>query len=166
MTIDLLTDGEGFKDVELIRVSPGTSALSVVHDIALKSGFGADEVYLFVEDEDLPIEIKGLLVDESFRGRLHHIHRALHVEALIFYKERHVKRRFSPATRLQRILDWAVSPSELNIDPLIAPEMELAIPGIETPLPKTSHLGRYVHHPCGEVKFDLIRGIIPNGASR
>ena len=76
-----------------------------------------------------------------------------------------IRRRFRPAARVQRVLDWAVGPDGFKgIDPPIVPEMELALHGTTTALPKNAHIGRFVRHhePC--LKLDLIRGVIPNGA--
>ena len=66
---------------------------------------------------------------------------------------------------MQRVLDWAFGPNGFKIDPVIAPEMELALHGKTTALPKDAHIGRYVRHPRHELEFDLIRGIVPNGAA-
>jgi hypothetical protein len=43
--------------------------------------------------------------------------------------------------------------------------MELALHGETAALPKDAHIGRYVRHPHHKLEFDLIRGIVPNGAS-
>jgi hypothetical protein len=43
--------------------------------------------------------------------------------------------------------------------------MELALHGQTKPLPKSAHIGRYVRHPHCELDFDLIRGVVPNGAA-
>jgi hypothetical protein len=71
-----------------------------------------------------------------------------------------------PRRRIQRVLEWAVGTSGFGIDAAIAPEMELALHGQTAALPKDAHLGRYLRHPEHEVVLDLIRGVIPNGASR
>jgi hypothetical protein len=164
MTIEILADGEGFKDIELIVVAAGTPVRTWLAEQATHRGFGSSEVFLFLEDQEEPIELIDLAVDDSFKNRLHHLHRAKRVEVVVHYQHHAARRYFPPSSRVQKVLDWAVAVNEFHIDPAIAPEMELALEGTDTPLPKSAHIGRYAHHPHNEAKFTLIRGVIPNGA--
>jgi hypothetical protein len=165
MTIEVLADGENFKDVELFMVTEGTLVQTWLAEQALRRGFDKDEVFLFLEDQEEPFQTAGMLIDHNFRSRLHHLHRAKRIDAIVHYQHHEAHRHFSPSTRVQKVLDWAVRVPEFRIDPTIAPEMELALEGTDTPLPKGAHIGRYAQHPHDKVKFTLIRGVIPNGAS-
>jgi len=165
MDIELLVEGEGLVEVETIRVPEGSAAREIVIAVAAKGHFAAEEAFLFVEDSDEPID-PVLVLDKSMAGRVHHVHRAHRIDVRVFYQGRHIDRRFGPSTRVERVLDWAVGDRGFAIDPIIAPEMELALHGQTTALPKNAHIGRYVQHPHCELAFDLIRGIVPNGASR
>jgi hypothetical protein len=161
MQIEVLIDGEGFSEVALFEATQGAMAREIVSHGASLGRFAAEEALLFVEDGDEPILVEGVLIDESFATRVHHVHRAKHIAVEVFYMAGQQHREFSPATRIQRVLEWAVGPHGFKIDPAIAPEMELALQGTTTALPKSAHIGRFAH--CSDVKLDLIRGVVPNG---
>lgn len=163
-TMEIIVEGEGLADVEAIHIDEGSTGREIVAAVALKSGFRAEEGLLFVEDCQAPLDLELIVPTESV-GRIHHVHRVRQIEVSVFYQRRQIEKRFSPATRIQRVLDWAVSPEGFNIDKAIAPEMELALHGSMTALPKEAHIGRYLRHPQHCLAFDLIRGIVPNGAS-
>jgi hypothetical protein len=152
--IEILVEGEGLAEVEAIRIPVGSAASEIVAAVAVKGGFPVEGAILFVEDCDEPIDLAIVVVDEDVSGKVHHVHRARKIEVGVF----------APSTRVQRVLDWAVSRDGFNIDPAVAPEMELALHGQTKPLPKSAHIGRYVRHPHCELDFDLIRGVVPNGA--
>ena len=110
---------------------------------------------LFLEDGDEPLDLAVVILDEAHAGKIHHVHRARHVEVVVFYKEQKIERRFRPAARVQRVLDWAVGPDGFkHIDPPIIPEMELALHNSTTALPKSAHIGRYVHHHQHRLELD------------
>jgi len=161
--LEIIVEGEGLADVEAIRIEEGSTGQEIVSAVAFKSGFRAEEGLLFVEDCHEPLDLTLIVATEN-AGRIHHVHRARHIEVSVFYQSRQIEKRFSPATRVQRVLDWAVSPEGFNIDKTIAPEMELALHGSTIALPKNAHIGRYLRHPQHCLAFDLIRGIVPNGA--
>jgi hypothetical protein len=164
MNIELLVAGEGLADVEVILLPLGSSARELVSAVAMKAGFSADEALLFLEDADEPVDIAVAVIDEAHAGRIHHVHRLRQVEVKVFYKDQHIERRFRPAARVQRVLDWAVGPEGFKgIDPVIVPELELALHGTTKALPKNAHIGRYVRHHQPHLELDLVRGVIPNG---
>jgi hypothetical protein len=162
MEIDVLVEGEGLADVETVRLPHGAQVRELIAIVARKGGFPAEEALLFVEDGDEPLDL-AVLVDELTGERIHHVHRARQIEVTVFYMAGEKNKTFRPAARVQQVLDWAVSPKGFKIDPSIAPEMELAIHGQTTPLPKNAHIGRFVHHPEHKLALDLIRGVVPNG---
>jgi hypothetical protein len=164
MEIELFVEGEGLADVEAIRIPEGSAASEIVAAVATKGGFPAEEALLFVEDVEEPLDLAVVVVREKAVGKVHHVHRARTIEVAVYYQGRHIEKRFPPSARVQRVLDWAVGPEGFKIDPAIAPEMELALHGQTTPLPKNAHIGRYLRHPHHELGFDLIRGVVPNGA--
>jgi hypothetical protein len=163
MEIGVLVEGEGLLEIETIRLSKGVPAERLIAAVAAKGGFPAGEAVLFVEDEDEPLDFAAVVIDEHMGERIHHVHRARHVEVTVFYQGREKNKSFRPSARVQRVLDWAVGRDGFNIDPAIAPEMELALHGQTVALPKSAHIGRFVHHPHHSVAFDLIRGVVPNG---
>jgi hypothetical protein len=162
--IEILAEGEGLADIEMIRLPRGSAAREIVAAVGVKSGFPAEQGFLFVEDCEEPVDL-ALVVEKVERAKVHHVHRVRKIEARVFYQGRRIENSFSPSTRVQRVLDWAIGPKGFKIDPVIAPEMELALVDHKTALPKNAHIGRYVRHPRPELDLDLIRGVVPNGAS-
>ncbi len=164
MDIEIIVEGEGLADVETIRIPEGSTAREIVAAVALKGGFPAEEGNLSAEDGEEPMDLAVVVAEEKVSGRVHHVHRARQIEVSVFYQGRQIEKRFPPSARVQRVLDWAVGRDGFKIDPAIAPEMELALHGQTTALPKNAHIGRYLRHPHHELAFDLIRGVVPNGA--
>jgi hypothetical protein len=164
--IEILSEGEGLKDIELFQAEHGAAAFELIRLVAGRGGFPAEEAMLFIEGGNDPIEVAELVIDECFRGRAHHVHRARHLDVHVAYQDKQIAHHYSPAVTVQTALDWAIGPNGFRIDPAIAPEMQLSLEGSEVPLPRHAHLGRFVHHPSQKLCLDLIRGVIPNGGHR
>lgn len=164
MDIEIVVEGEGLAEVEVIRIPEGSVAREIVAAVALKCGFPTEEGHLFLEDVEEPLDLAAVITNEKTIGRVHHVHRVRQIAVTVFYQALHAEKRFSPSARVQRVLDWAVGPEGFKVDPAIAPEMELALHGQATSLPKNAHIGRYVRHPHHQLAFDLVRGVVPNGA--
>jgi hypothetical protein len=162
--VEIIVEGEGLAEVEIIRIEEGSAGREIVAAVAVRGGFPAEEGFLFLEDSEEPLDVE-VIVGEENTGRVHHVHRVRHIEVSVFYQDRRIEKRFSPATRVQRVLDWAVGPRGFNIDKAIAPEMELALHGSNITVPKDAHIGRFLRHPEHCLSFDLIRGVVPNGAA-
>jgi hypothetical protein len=163
MDTSIIVDGEGLMDVEVIVVPQGSTGREVIVEVAKKTGIGVEEAILFIEDTDEPLNLD-LVIREDLIGSVHHVHRAKRVEVKVHYQNGTKEKVFSPSTRVQKVLDWAVGPEGFKIDPAIAPEMELALHGQSVNLPKQAHIGRYVQHPQHDLVLDLIRGVVPNGS--
>lgn len=118
--IEILVEGEGLAEVEAIRILVGSAASEIVAAVAVKGGFPVEGAILFVEDCDEPIDLAIVVLDEEVSGKVHHVHRARKIEVGVFYQGRRIERRFAPSTRVQRVLDWAVSRDGFNIDPAVA----------------------------------------------
>lgn len=161
--IEVIVEGEGLLDIETIQLQEGSTGRQIVAAVALKGGFPVEEGFLFLEDIEAPIDLTIVIEEASVGGRVHHVHRVRRIEVAVFYQGRHIDKAFPPSARIQRVLDWAVGFDGFKIDPMIAPEMELALHGQTTALPKSAHIGRYIKHPHHELSFDLIRGVVPNG---
>jgi len=164
MEIRILVEGEGLANVQEVVLVHGTALREITVAVASKAGFASEEAFLFVEDEDTPLDL-ALAVDENFdRKRVYHVHRARTVEIIVHYNGRVKTRGFAPSTRVQRVLAWAIGADGFNIDPPIAPEMELAIEGQTAELPGGAHIGRYARHQL-KLELNLIRGVVPNGSA-
>jgi hypothetical protein len=164
MEIEIMTEGEGLVDVEALKVSHGGSLNEVIAIVAKRGGYAGEEAFIFVEDEDQPLDITIAVVTADSAKRVHHVHRLKEIEVVVFYGGQQISHKFAPSARVQKVLRWAVGPRGFkNIDPAIVPEMELTIHGQTESLPHKAHIGRFVKHPHGALKLDLTRPVIPNG---
>jgi len=163
MDTSIIVDGEGLMDVEVVFVPQGGTRRDLVLEVAKKTGIGVEEAILFLEDTDEPLN-PDLVIGEDSVGKVHHVHRARRIEVTVQYQNGAKEKPFSPSTRVQTVLDWAVGPEGFKIDPVIAPEMELALRGETAYLPKQAHIGRYERHPQHGLVLDLVRGVVPNGS--
>ncbi|MFZ0943590.1 MAG: hypothetical protein WB930_02585 [Syntrophobacteraceae bacterium] len=159
----ILVDGEGLRDLEVVIVPHGGTARDVVIAVGKKTGISTEEGVLFIEDVDEPVDLD-FVIENLKPHHVHHVHRARSIATSVFYQGLTKVKAFSPSTRVQVILEWAVGPEGFKIDPAIAPEMELTLHGQTVELSKQAHIGRYVQHPKNELALDLIRGIVPNGS--
>ncbi|MFZ1991960.1 MAG: hypothetical protein WAW96_19570 [Alphaproteobacteria bacterium] len=166
MDIEILVDGEGLADVEVVPLPAGRPGIELIEVIAKRAGYPAAEALLFIEDEDEPLDIAAIVIGEEMAGRVHHVHRAREIKVTVNYQNPPKHKEFPPSARMQRVLDWATGPHGFKIDPALAPEMELALHGTQTALPKSAHIGRYAHGHEHKLDLDLIRGVVPNGGVR
>ena len=162
MDFTIIVDGEGLADLEVVVVPSGATAREVVFAIAKKTGIAVEEAILFVEDCEEPLALD-LEIERLKHSHVHHVHRARSIETTVYYQGQAKVKAFPPSARVQVVLEWAVGPEGFRIDPVIAPEMELALHGHTNELPRQAHIGRYARHPHRKLVLDLIRGVVPNG---
>lgn len=162
--IEAFVEGEGFANVEIINLPNGSRVRDLVVAVVQKKGGVAEEMLVFEEDVDEPLNFE-LELKKGPASPVHHVHRARKVDVVVHYLNKTKEKAFSPSTRVQKLLDWVVGPGGFSVDPTIAPEMEVALRGETKELPREAHIGRYVQHPHHRFELDLIRGVIPNGAS-
>ncbi|WP_194725081.1 hypothetical protein [Noviherbaspirillum malthae] len=165
MKREIFLDGQQFNDIQSITVPDDGTVHDIVQEAAKIMGIPPESLRVFEEDAETPLPL-----DKSLKGKnddeiTHHVNQAERMTVTVNYQQYQKVKNFSPAARIQVILDWAVSADGFNIDAATAPEMELALtknPAEE--IPRAAHVGRYVHGPDHAVVFDLIRGVIANGA--
>lgn len=160
--------GHGLVDVV---VPHGASVRVLVEAMATRGGHAVEEAFVFVDDADEPLALD-VVVDEAHpHHRRHHVHRRRTVEVVVNYADGREQGRFSPATRVERVLRWAVAQFP-QIDATLASELELKVaddgsglPEDQRPeLPVADNLGQHVPHGTGRIELDLTRGVIANGA--
>ena len=162
MDIDVLVDGEGIPEIEIIQIDEDAPLARAVEVIAERAGENASTYLVFVENEDEPCDTSQP-VPPHHRRRVHHIHRHHRIDVGVGYSGEQVTRAFSPSSTVRRVLDWAIGPEGLNIDPSFAAEMRLALPGSQSPLPDSAHIGCFAKGPGHALELTLLRGVIPNG---
>jgi len=165
MKQNVFIDGQHLKEIQVVAVPADGNARSIAQEAAKLIGVDAESLLVFKEDAEEPLNLDSKLEGADDPGMTHHVHQAEKVSVKIYYLNGVKQRFFSPATRIQVVLDWAVGPEGFNVDVSVAPEMELALTDKpEEEIPRSAHLGRYAGGKEHEVEFDLVRGIIPNGA--
>jgi hypothetical protein len=113
-------------------------------------------------DEHNPIDVSLTLeLLELERHRHVHCHRCRHVVATVNYGAKTKHRRFSPATTIGVVTQWARN--KFDLDPAAAAEYVLRLcNSIEQPRPD-KHLGELVEAPGCSICFDLVNEVTPQG---
>lgn len=162
MVMEILVDGEGFTDVEIIEVEENAPMLRIVEIVAARTGEDPALLTLFIENVDEPCDL-GQPVPAHHRKHVHHVHRHKRIEVTVDYAGSSIEQVSPPSTTVKSILDWAIGAEGFRIDPSYAAEMQLGLPGSKTPLPDMAHIGRFVHGHEHKLVLALMRGVIPNG---
>ncbi len=161
MSIEFLVEVEGLEKVQAVVIPLGSTVREVVVAAAEMGGFGHEQALLFVEDGDEPIDLT-IVVDEGYQHqRVHHVHRSHRIKVSVLYNGVTKTHEFSPATRVAKVLEWAVGSDGFAIDTAIAPEFVLLIG--ERELPVDAHIGRFLRHHEECLHLELGRGSIQNG---
>lgn len=158
----VLVGGAGKPELLKITIKTGAKLQEIVEVMAKEGGFSPKGAFLFIEDQDGPLNLE-LIVDEKYdRRKVHHVHRARTIEVFVCYGPEEKKRSFSPSTTIGKVLAWALK--VFNIDPEKAPEMRLALEGSEEPLDNNTHIGSLVQHNHeNKLKLCLVRPPVVNG---
>lgn len=162
MVMEILVDGEGFTDVELIEIEEDAPALRIAEIVAERNGVDATQFHVFVEDIEEPCD-PTQPVPHHHRKRVHHVHRHAHIEVTVDYGGDTIERAYPPSATVKSVLKWAIGPDGFKIEPSYAAEMQLGLPGSPAPLPDMAHIGRFVKGHEHKLVLTLMRGVIPNG---
>ncbi len=164
--IDVLVQGEGFTDIQVVTVEAEASVHTLFETIGRKRAAGDEEELIFVEDFAVPVDadvlFEELLTEDIGTGaggeckplRLH-IHRCRRVEVAVRFNGQTATRRFGPSTTIHRIHDWAARRA-FGLSPRDAAEHVLQIQGTSTRPDREVHIGTLV--ACGDcaLAFDLV----------
>ena len=158
---DVIVAIETAPELVEVKLGPGEHVAVVIARAARDAGLG-ENVFVFVDDADEPLDVTIALDDGYPHHRRHHVHRHRQVEVTVHYDRGSRTRVFSPAARIERVLLWAIE--AFGIEAGMASEFELTRDG--EGVAGSEHLGRFADHPHGKAEFDLGRGPITNGAPR
>ena len=113
-------------------------------------------------DQHVPVDITLTLeMLELKRHRHIHVHRCRHVAVEVNFGGKTKRRRFSPATTIGVVTQWARK--KFHLDPASASEYVLRICN-GTDQPRSDiHLGELVESPKCSICFDLVKEITPQG---
>lgn len=175
--IEIFVHGQGVKPVVVTAASD-----EILHDVLVRAGaFTASEastILVFVGecdqalgeaddvdggvDEHAPVDAALTLDTLGIRNHHHvHHHRCRHVEVDVNFGGQTKHRRFSPATTIAVVAEWARK--KLRLDPAGAREYVLQMCS-STERPRADkHLGELVTAPVCAICFDLVREVTPQG---
>lgn len=162
MAMEILVDGEGFADVELIEIEEDAPMLRIVEIVAGRKGEDAALFTLFLEGMEEPCD-PTQPVPHHQRKHVHHVHRHKRIAVAVEYGGDTIERAYPPSATVKSVLKWAIGPEGFKIEPSYAAEMQLGLPGSPAPLPDMAHIGRFVIGHEHKLVLTLMRGVIPNG---
>jgi hypothetical protein len=110
-----------------------------------------------------PVDIDfALEVLEIHRHRHVHVHHCRHVAVEVNFGGKAKKHRFSPATTIGTVTEWARKKFP-NLDPAAVAEYVLEICGTTTQPRPTEHLGELVQGETCSLCFNLVKEVTPQG---
>lgn len=162
--IDVFYQREGVADIEHLELEAGETFAKLKSLLVEKHGLPA-EIFLFLEDEDEPVNEKHLPRDREHKAGIKvHVHRCRHVKVSVTFNNETVHANFAPSATVARVKRWAAE-KKFGMSPEEAGEHVLQVSGThDRPTPGT-HIGSLVAHPACKIAFDLVPDERINGAS-
>lgn len=161
--ISVFYQGSGIPDVVHLEADIEQTFKELKELLCKKHSFDG-EVFLFLEDEDDPIE-DGFKLEKHKKptGIKAHIHPCRHIEVSVTFNGRVVHHKFSPSTTVAKVKHWAAV-TQFKMSPEEAGEHVLQISGThDRPKPGT-HLGALAACKECRLAFDLLPDERINGA--
>ncbi len=164
--IDVLVQGEGFTDIQVVTVESEASVSTLFETIGRKFATGNGGALIFVEDFAVPVDAEVLFEELLPEGvnteagmeckplRLH-IHRCRRVEVSVRFNGQTATRHFGPSTTIHRVHHWAARRA-FGLSPRDAAEHVLQIQGTSTRPDRDVHIGTLVACGVCAVPFDLV----------
>jgi hypothetical protein len=155
--IELFLQGEGIREIALIRVS----RTGVVRDIlAAATTVGlttTDKVELSLEDEESTVELDTPIASTHITHRCRiHVHRCRAVVVKVTFNGCQKEETFRPAATIKRVKRWAVGKRGFDLSDIDATEHVLQLSGSAERPDEDVHVGTLVTHPQCSVAFDLV----------
>lgn len=157
-TIEIFVQGEGIRDVALVRVSATGTVADVV---AAARGHGGPSdgagVVVMLEDADEALDPTATLqaAGIGYRERVH-VHRCRRIGVTANYNGRPINRDFPPSATMRRVKAWVVGRRGFDLDRVDATEHVLQrCNSIERP-DEDVHIGTLVTVGQCELCFDLV----------
>jgi hypothetical protein len=160
--IDVFYQGEGVRGIEHLEADASQTFAAVKVAVTTKHGL-ADDVLIFLEDSDEPVDERRLLSDHAGpAGVKAHLHRCRHIEVAVTFNAETVHHRFGPGTTVARVKRWAAE-HKFGMTPEEASEHVLQIAGTQDRPPPGTHLGTLASCPHCRIAFDLVPDQRVNG---
>lgn len=175
--IEIFVHGQGVKPVVVTA-----SADEILRDVLIRAGAftaaDARTILVFVgecdealreavdveggADDHAPVDAGLTLGALGIRDHHHvHHHRCRHVKVDVNFSGQTKQRRFSPATPIAVVTEWARK--KFHLDPAGATEYVLQLCQSTEQPRADKHLGELVTAPACAICFDLVREVTPQG---
>lgn len=156
---ELFVQGEGIRDIALVRVSEGGTVRDVV-EAARAQGLRAEDgetPSVTVEDDDAELDLDASLSAAGItdRGRVH-VHRCKRVAVTVNFNARQKTDDFPPSTTVKRLKKWADSKKGFDLRGADATEHLLQVCGSDERPNEDTHIGTLVEVPDCSLCFDLV----------
>jgi hypothetical protein len=155
--IELFLQGEGIREVILIRVPADSTVRELIAHAKTQGGIavGEEELVLFLEDQDEPLALNAKLKDVGIAHRHRiHCHRCRHVKVSVNFNQATKERSFPSSATIKKIKLWA--DDQFQLKGVDATEHALQICGSSTRPDLDVHVGTLVQHAQCEICFDLV----------
>lgn len=121
-----------------------------------------EEVMVFVEDEDEPLDHSRKLGDCGLSGRpFLHCHRCRHIAVTVNYNGTLKEKKFAPSATVAKVLKWALK--EFGLKGQDAEDKVLRIDAQSQPLEPETHVGSLVKHSMCSLNLFLTPSVLVNG---
>jgi hypothetical protein len=123
----------------------------------------ADGERVWLEETETEIDTTITVIEANLGHHGHvHVNRCHEVVTSVTYNGATKERTFHPATRIERVFEWAVSKHGFNLTPADATEHVLQLTGTTIQPDVHDHIGSFVGEHCS-VSFGLVPKIRPQG---
>ena len=155
--IELFLQGEGIREVTLIRVPRAGTVRDILAAAAAAGLTTTEDVAVSLEDADEPLELDASLVTVAVRHRCRvHAHRCRKVLVTVAFNGVDKQHAFPPATTIKRLKAWAVGKKGFDLSEVDATEHVLQLSGTADRPDEDVHIGALASRPQCSVSFDLV----------
>lgn len=156
---ELFVQGEGMRDIALVRVPDGGTIRDVV-EAARAYGLRIEDgktPSVTVENDDAELDLDAPLSTAGIanRGRVH-VHRCKRVAVTVNFNARQAMDDFPPSTTVKRLKKWADSKKGFDLRGADATEHLLQLCGSDERPDENTHIGSLVEVPDCSLCFDLV----------
>ena len=156
---ELFVQGEGMRDIALVRVPEGGTVRDVV-EAARVHGLRAEDgeaPNVTVENDDAELDLDASLSAAGIaeRGRVH-VHRCKRVAVSVNFNAGQKTDDFPPSTTVKRLKKWAEGKKGFDLSEADAADHLLQVCGSAERPDEDTHIGSLVEVPDCSLCFDLV----------